>query len=819
MATENLDQFLNDESLIKVDISSTGEHTHFYLPVSLMVSREVEMREAAKHFQISQDRWTDSLLFREWRCVDDASRNPTQRGFLRNGEVVIRLNPEMDCAVSNHSHSLRWKPWLTTCIRAYYNTGTIRVPDACIGSDILLALEYFGIVYTPEQLVFDSFGGYLRVKLWSDYYTHRSQLAQWVVQRLLRSHAKHSHTFVTGPNPREVDIFLGSRKAEVLDGELHLDPTKYGGNPSCSVVHDFFHDEDQDVAAGGGQQQASLDELMRDDFRIYLQNSLQGTQVEFRIQRLTCQGKVMPRATLHIDFLRKNSPMSLPSDEGRATAVQQPTSNQIKKSPSTASKSNSMFRRVGSLKKNRNKSIRSVPSSEHIYADLDKAAMHQSGRSAPNGNRKGLESLVPSDERGLGTTPKVGLPNSTPNDYEVDYGAPMTMIQLRDGDAVSVLTGDWREDDSVAQRSLGRTHKYGSVPHARSGELAQRYRSLLAASESVAGDRSEFMTPVDALSVTDQTVRRKEPLVQQEQVDAPRQKSVNRETTTKPVEVEETSPPDVTNPLCGVDLSLSAICSPIPRTPQRKERGTADANNSSNSNTSSTQTAKTEVETDEDEPTLISRVEGFLPDIDLRTLKTDTSVQHTETLDDLTAAWLRDAFTLSNYIYDDPIPNEKDEYLQLARQAGEVETPTTKSPTRVKDIIEELMDLDIRDVTGADNEDVAAVFNECAAELGTDSNLGKEVSLEVDSKSSRSKRTKTLPPALPKRKTQSSGQESSSGSDTVDDSDVTKRATNVKRNRGKQRSSKLSRLEEEKSQGKIQDRKRKGIFGLLRRKG
>jgi hypothetical protein len=164
---DDLDAFLESDALLNVDIKSSVEGSNFYIPVSLMVEREQMMRVTAKQFGIGADRWGDSLLYREWRNTrDDASSTLEERAHVQNnGDVTVHLNPEQDCAPSNHSHTLEWKPWLTTCIRAFYNTGTVRIPDDCIGSDILLALEYFGIVYTPDQPVFDSFGAYLRVKL------------------------------------------------------------------------------------------------------------------------------------------------------------------------------------------------------------------------------------------------------------------------------------------------------------------------------------------------------------------------------------------------------------------------------------------------------------------------------------------------------------------------------------------------------------------------------------------------------------------------------------------------------------------------------
>jgi hypothetical protein len=165
--------------------------------------------------------------------------------------------------------------------------------------------------------VFDSFGAYLRVKLWSDYFTHRATLADWVVQNMLtRSVARHSHAFCTCANEQErkyVFHLLGSqyhkeKRLDIFDGGLTLDPVKYDNTPSCAVVHDFFTDttDSTDTSSSPGIQ---LDALMRDDFRAYLQTSLPGTQIVFDMEQIemtkpeTGYTESRHRAVLHIDVL------------------------------------------------------------------------------------------------------------------------------------------------------------------------------------------------------------------------------------------------------------------------------------------------------------------------------------------------------------------------------------------------------------------------------------------------------------------------------------------------------------------------------------
>jgi hypothetical protein len=94
--------------------------------------------------------------------------------------MTLRMSPEDSLQTSNSScRFFQWKPWLTKCIRAYYNTGILRIPDECKGDDILLALEYFGILTaSPETFVFDSRRAYERIQCWSRYFTYRTELAE-----------------------------------------------------------------------------------------------------------------------------------------------------------------------------------------------------------------------------------------------------------------------------------------------------------------------------------------------------------------------------------------------------------------------------------------------------------------------------------------------------------------------------------------------------------------------------------------------------------------------------------------------------------------
>ena len=71
-------------------------------------------------------------------------------------------------------------------------------------------------------MTFDTFSSYARIKLWSDYYTYRDSIADWVVHRLMKTHSRRGHVFVTNPTS-DGPYFLREKKCELFDGGLKLD--------------------------------------------------------------------------------------------------------------------------------------------------------------------------------------------------------------------------------------------------------------------------------------------------------------------------------------------------------------------------------------------------------------------------------------------------------------------------------------------------------------------------------------------------------------------------------------------------------------------
>lgn len=243
-------------ALLIVKIISSGADMSFTLPGALVEQREVEMQRAAKKFGIPGERWGGSLLYRQWK---------------EDGRTAIELEPEKECAVQNYSHMLRWQPWLTALLQSFYRTGKLQVSSKCQGLDLLLMLEFFGIIYEPSQLSFDSADAYQRVKVWSDYLTVRAGISDWVAEAMM-AQEQAQYYFATTMSMERMEF--GQKPLTIFDGGLGASGKS---KSSCVVLFELFNRaEPAGVAAS-----------MREDFCVYLQNILTNVHVSFPVKPVT----------------------------------------------------------------------------------------------------------------------------------------------------------------------------------------------------------------------------------------------------------------------------------------------------------------------------------------------------------------------------------------------------------------------------------------------------------------------------------------------------------------------------------------------------
>ena len=261
----------------------------FLVPASLVVQREREMSAMASANGVAETIWSGSLLGRKCLAlVGDIARKATGDDddyfscASSDDDGVETCTPTDENTYtfvfgdpSSSGTDLTWNPTLVDAIRSYYTLGSISVSDDCDGRDILFALEYFDIIYSAEQLAHQSFGVHLRVKLWSEYFAVRGQLAEWVTKTIMSGRSKLSYSFVTCSDTNDGPVFVGTKKVEVFDGGIDEE----GSNQSAQIVHDLFVDESS--LDGEGDR---IDSLIRLDFCTYLSNRLPGCSISFDLR-------------------------------------------------------------------------------------------------------------------------------------------------------------------------------------------------------------------------------------------------------------------------------------------------------------------------------------------------------------------------------------------------------------------------------------------------------------------------------------------------------------------------------------------------------
>ena len=267
---------LGDDHNIRVQVESSVQKTTFYVPVATMLKRELEMRETAILNLVSTDNWSHSRLYTLWKARPKAELGE---------EISLSLDPES--AIRDYC-DVQWKPWMTSCIREFYHFGSIRVPEDCLGSDIILALEYFGIITSsPETFTFETPQTLGRIKAWSAYLTHRHSMAEHVVSEH-RISPENSLIWATTPDPGEA-IDSGSvlnvtgGTAATFGRETPHQQTDSSNEhlPSCRLVHYLFFDND---SASRVSQETPV--RIRRDFCEYVQRMLEGVDVSFDLERV-----------------------------------------------------------------------------------------------------------------------------------------------------------------------------------------------------------------------------------------------------------------------------------------------------------------------------------------------------------------------------------------------------------------------------------------------------------------------------------------------------------------------------------------------------
>ena len=209
------DYFFVMNTLVRVTIKLPNKKVfEFSQPGHVMIAREAEMKHVANMMQLN---WNGSLVMKNLLKKKMSTRHNCGPNHHRQ-EISIVLEPEVQ---ELDYSSIVWSPALQKSILRFYHSGVVSVFDDCSCLSMILALEFLEILYTPNHLTFESFGGYLKFKLWSDYFNYRVDIATWVKKSLVNYHSQHRYMFVTHPEKlKNASIYSKGQKCEQLDGGL-----------------------------------------------------------------------------------------------------------------------------------------------------------------------------------------------------------------------------------------------------------------------------------------------------------------------------------------------------------------------------------------------------------------------------------------------------------------------------------------------------------------------------------------------------------------------------------------------------------------------
>lgn len=287
-----------NESLsdIRVEILAAPPRKQLFvisIPLDVLLNREVEMTTAAQNYGIDPASWSHSRLYRMYRA--QISPETKTAGPSR----TLAVCPERECAEQNYHPRLIWNRWLSDFFQHYYVTGELRIPEQCRGYDVLMALEFFGIVYEPEQLQFPSYGVYCRLKNWSDYFSMRSNLGEWVAE-YVRDETANRIWFGTVMFADEV-LYVDNYPVIPMSGLAAAGDASQCSGASAAVVFDLFN-----CSLPEGDPQSSdrreAAELMRLDFAQYLPTIIPGIDAVFQIRNVQCGKRSEDRAVLRVDI-------------------------------------------------------------------------------------------------------------------------------------------------------------------------------------------------------------------------------------------------------------------------------------------------------------------------------------------------------------------------------------------------------------------------------------------------------------------------------------------------------------------------------------
>ena len=255
-----------------VTIESGGHTRILSLPVQALTQREQEMNQTAILLGIPPARWSGSRLYRLWKQqVEDSVAIPFVKVTLHEPTSLVAQH------WAARRETLDW-------IHNYYLTGKLQIPETSRGYDILAAVEYFEILYQPDQCHFSSLEVYKRVQQWSRYLCHRAALTAWVVKTASNRRLAQNIAFGTS-TIEDGSMELGTRVLPCLGD---WEPISPGSKKSLAQIafcllngrlmqsqssaHSTSYDDSSTIFSA--QEENTAAEI-RHDFAVCVQDALQ----------------------------------------------------------------------------------------------------------------------------------------------------------------------------------------------------------------------------------------------------------------------------------------------------------------------------------------------------------------------------------------------------------------------------------------------------------------------------------------------------------------------------------------------------------------
>lgn len=266
------------------------------LSADILQLREEEMKAIAKDAHIPFDRWSCSLLYSMWKKKEPSASSSTH--------ISVETCTEIQ-SIWSHDFMLT--------LEKFYQTGILHVTTEISGRPILLFLEYFGIVYSPDKVTYESYDAYLRMKVWTDYLSKKSDLASYLIQQMTNVSTNSDNNvqlFVTTKDPAEGTVgtvhYVQDQPCHVFDydGFTTTNSTTLEDGkttPSCALIYNLFNEEP--TTEGTINNNACFFKMIREDFSQFMENSTPGAQVTFEVVEVSLKTTILtlsigPRAVL-----------------------------------------------------------------------------------------------------------------------------------------------------------------------------------------------------------------------------------------------------------------------------------------------------------------------------------------------------------------------------------------------------------------------------------------------------------------------------------------------------------------------------------------